>query len=273
MENWYWRSVLFVPASRPDRCAKAMASGADAVCIDLEDAVSSNEKDRARVALMNMLARLDATAATRVLIRINGLGTPWHAEDMRMLRSVPDGIWVMLPKADEPELAIVSPSLQRPIAALVETPAALENAYKIAAFQGVRALALGGVDLSLAMGAELSWAPFLYARSRIVAAAATANIFCIDTPSLVMDDPESLRHETQRIRTLGMDTKMAIHPAQLAPIHEAFVPTEDEVTLAHEVLAAFAHTDGGAVQVRGMMVDVPVAERARRILALAERRA
>jgi len=273
------RSWLFVPAVRPERFAKAVASGADAVIVDLEDAVPAAQKDDARRHAVSWLtSERTADGAIRCL-RVNGLRTAAGLRDVLAL--VDGGVapdFVVVPKAESAEeLALLDAVLAGPCGPirflpLVETARALEAAVAIAAAPRVAGLVLGGADLAADLGAEMSWEPLFAARARIVQAAATAGVAAIDVPHLTLGDAGTLRDETERVRRLGFTGKLAIHPDQVATIHAAYAPTDADVERARRVTAAVEAAGGGVVVVDGRMVDAPVVRAAARTLALAARR-
>jgi (S)-citramalyl-CoA lyase len=273
------RSWLFVPAVRPERFAKAVGSGADAVIVDLEDAVPAAQKDDARRHAVSWLTSEHAADAVRCL-RVNALRAAAGLRDVLALvdgGAAPD--FVVVPKAESAdELALLDAVLVGPCARtrllpLVETARALEAAVAIAAAPRVAGLVLGGADLAADLGAEMSWEPLLAARARIVQAAATAGVAAIDVPHLALADAGALRDETERVHRLGFTGKLAIHPDQVATIHAAYAPSDADVERARRVTAAAEAAGGGVVVVDGRMVDAPVVRAAARTLALAARRA
>ena len=280
------RSMLFVSGEQPARFAKAMASGADVVCIDLEDAVAPAVKQRAREAALDF-ARVARDPAERVgpglALRINGLQTREGLEDVLALARASVTLdYLVIPKVEHSQyLAMLHdwlPSACGELIALVESPLGIEHAHRIAAAAStdaprLQALALGGVDLSQALGSRLDWNGLLFARGRLVNAARAAGLQAWDVPYLDVRDPDGLREETRAVSGLGFVCKMAIHPAQVPVIHAAMAPSEDEVQWATGLLAALAEraaraADVGAFLYEGRMVDAPVIQRARRIIGL-----
>lgn len=273
------RSILFVPGYRPDRFGKALAAGADAVCIDLEDAVPPQRKVMAREAVVRFLAEHAAEGSRNdidpphLMIRINDPDTGLGRVDAEALRSIRQPDAFMIPKVR------TAAGLRRaagllgdatPLFALIETALGLENAADIGqASPAVAGLVFGGFDLALELRADPSWEPLLYARSRVVHAAALRGLDAIDMPSVDFGEMSRLREEAGRVRLLGFAGKMAIHPTQLPVIHEVFTPSELEVERALRILDADREAGGGAVALEGRMVDRPVAEVARRVLARA----
>ncbi|MBI1188616.1 MAG: CoA ester lyase [Alphaproteobacteria bacterium] len=260
-----WRSLLFAPASRPERFEKALAAGADTVCLDLEDAVAPDGKVAARAA-----AAAFAQGRAGVGVRMNGADTEWASGDIAALKSVAPA-FVMVPKATD------AAALERIWAALgevslvpiVETAEGLKNAWDIAASPAVAAILFGGVDYSADIGAELAWEPMLYARGALAAAAGRARKPLLDVPYLDVEDDAGLIEATRRVRAMGFTGRACIHPRQIAGVHAAFTPSAAEMAHARRVVAAFDAAEGGAALLDGKLVELPVALHARRILAAA----
>ena len=267
-----FRSILFVPGDRPDRYEKALAAGADAVCIDLEDAVAEARKAEAREAVMGFLGRRDGRDArwsARLIVRINDLEMGQGWDDLEAIAEGPRPDALMVPMVRRPvEVAVALGKLgvTLPVLPLIETASGLENAVGIGSVVGVEGLVFGGFDLALELGAKPFWEPLLYARSRVVHAAAVSGIPAYDVPSRNYREMAALREEARRGRALGFAGKTAIHPAQIPVIHEAYAPTQEEVARARAIVEADRGAAGGAVGVGGRMVDRPVVEAARRVL-------
>lgn len=267
------RSVLFVPGDRPDRCDKAMAAGADAVCVDLEDAVAPAAKAGARDSVAAFLARCDTASHGRrppVIVRVNEPGSNEGRMDAAALGGCPQPDAFMIPKvaaADGIRRAQQLLGEDIPLLPIIETARALENAAGIGmASPAVAALMFGGFDLSAELGAEPEWEPLLYARSRVVHAAALGGLDVIDMPSRDFRDVSGLRTEAEKACRLGFTGKVAIHPAQIPVIHDVFTPSPEEVEQARRIIEADRAAGGGAVSLDGRMVDRPVVEAARRVL-------
>jgi (S)-citramalyl-CoA lyase len=272
------RSILFCPASRPERFAKALASGADAVCLDLEDGVGPEAKDAAREAVAGFLAGWAGGTAgePELVVRVNDPASDTGRRDVEMLtRSrLPDAL--MVPKVDEPDelwelLSDVGGRAPVPVLLpLIETVVGLDRVKEIAmAGLPIGALVFGGMDLAAELGARLEWEPLLYARSRIVHAAALIGIGVIDVPWPTLADVDGLEEETRRAARLGFTGKLAIHPAQVPLIHGALAPDAEELAAARRVVEAALRSSEGVIVVDGKMVDRPVVLGARRILARA----
>lgn len=270
-----WRSLLFVPATRPDRFAKALASGADAVCVDLEDAVSDTHKEAAREAAIAFLSQ--STGDVSRLVRINPLNSLAGLRDLlAVIEARPPSGAIAVPKlADRCELQLLEALLQEadlPLAvvAQIESTTGVENAFDIAAAGGrVCAIMFGGLDLAAELGVPASWETLLYARSRLVHAAARAGLPCIDMPFTDIADAEGCRGEALRAQRLGFTAKMAIHPAQVTAVNDAFTPPDELVAHAKNVTRALEESADGVTMVDGRMVERPVVAAMRRILARA----
>lgn len=253
---------LFVPATRPERFGKAAASGADAVILDLEDAVAVADKDTARAALNHDFGQFP------VIVRINAVGTPWHVADIAALRDLPITA-VMLPKSEDPaEVAAVVFALKgRPVIALIETAKGLANARAIAALKGVVRIAFGSVDFCADLGCAHLRDILLPARVELVLASRLASIAApMDGVTVQLDDPDICRDDAAHARDLGMTGKLCIHPKQVNQVKDAFEPTQADIDWATRVLAS----GEGVAAIDGAMVDAPVRLRARAILAKCE---
>jgi (S)-citramalyl-CoA lyase len=276
------RSLLFLPANRPDRFAKALASGADAVCLDLEDALAPEEKDAGLASALELLRQ--PRGGTLVCVRVNQMGTERGAADVRavsLAETPPDAL--LLPKVGGPEDIAATADLVaagarwgvRPLAfvPMIETAIGLARVEEIARRSPDRTLALmlGGADLTAELGAALDWDALLYARSRIVHAAALAGgLGTLDTPSFEVTDLEAVATEARAVCRLGFTGKAAVHPAQLPAIHTAFRPSDADVEHARRVVRAFEESRGGVVIVDGRMVDPPIVRAAQRTIGIAD---
>lgn len=260
------RAYLFVPADRTERIAKAWASGADAVIVDLEDAVAPEAKPRARDALAAVLDE-----AAPVIVRINAAGTPWFDDDLELCRH-PGVAAVMLPKADgiDAVCAVVETTF-KDVLPIIESARGVEEARSVARVPGVVRLAFGSIDLALDLGIDCDpeggEIELLWFRSQVVLASRLAALAApIDGVSLAIDDAVRLRTDAERGRRLGFGAKMCIHPKQVSAVQAAFTPSDERVAWAQRVCAAFAAVAGAAVAVDGQMIDRPVYERALAIL-------
>ncbi len=266
------RSFLFAPGSDERKLSGALAAGADAVIADLEDAVVPEAKERAR-GLVGEVFAAPAGASLR-LVRVNGVGSPWLRDDLAMVAALDiDG--VVLPKATPEALLSVGDGL--PVVAIVETAAGLHRAAEVASAAPVESLMLGAIDLALELGLEArpDALELLQARSTIVLASAVARRRGpIDRVWVDVRDESGLEADCRAGRSLGFRGKSCIHPAQVAVVNEVFSPSAGEVARAQEVVDAYerAAAEGrGAVALDGEMIDLPVVERARHVLAEAKR--
>lgn len=269
------RCLLFVPGARPDRFAKAVASGAETVCVDLEDSVPPDGKVEARGNALRFFASLPAERAVEHALRLNALSTAEGLADLEALIAsgvVPD--LVVLPKVGAAaELRAVTDrwgDKTPPLLALIESAAGVLHAETIAE-QARGGVMFGAVDLAAELNVPLSSDVLGFARSAVVLAAKAAGVDAFDTPFLDVRDAAGLDAQARRARACGFAGMGAIHPGQIAAIQAAFAPTAAEIAEARRGLAAFAAAGGGACLLDGKLIERPVVERYRRILALASR--
>lgn len=260
------RSYLFVPGDRPERFDKALASGAHAVILDLEDAVQPERKRQAAAAVRAWLAQ----AGAPVWVRINPADTPWHAEDCELLEA-PRLRGLMVPKAqDAAGLARLAERLRedQALIPLVETVAGWFAAQDIARVPRVQRLAFGSVDFMSDSGIRGEGDELNSVRSQLVLVSRLAGIAApIDGVSLAVDDAAQLQADVQRSRRFGFGAKLCIHPRQVAGVHAGFAPTPQEIAWARRVVGALATGPLGAVTVDGKLVDKPIVLLAEAILA------
>lgn len=274
------RSLLFVPGDRPERFAKAAASGADVVILDLEDSVTLERKAEARAAVIEWLA---APRDCLAFVRVNALGSGLVTADLDAVLAVkPDGL--VLPKAEGAASIVTLLALagERPCPPILpiatETPAAIfELASYRQAGEHLCGLTWGAEDLPAAIGAMSSrepdgsyTAPFELVRALALFAAHAAGVAAIETVYPALDDDEGLAAYVARARRDGFTGMMAIHPAQVEVINEGFAPGAEEVTQARAVVEAFAANPGaGVLSLDGKMIDLPHLALARRVLEAA----
>lgn len=256
------RSFLFVPGDRPERFDKAWNSPADAVILDLEDAVSVEKKAYARQAVGAWL-----TAEKPVWIRCNAADTPWFHGDLELGEL--DGVaGLMLPKAEllPPRLQALIQVRKTRVIPIIETAQGFHSAIDLAQDPSVVRLAFGALDFQVDTGIEGDDDALLYFRSQLVLASRLAGKASpVDGVTTAINDPQLLRNDTRRARRLGMGAKLCIHPSQIGPVHETFEPTSAERDWAQRVLEAMNAGSGAAVQVDGKMVDRPLFLRALKI--------
>ena len=273
------RSLLFVPANRPQLFDKALSGPADMVCIELEDGVGPDQKQAARDHMLAFFEQTDRLSQARpeVLVRINHPDTDEGKADLQAICSAdqfPAG--VMIPKISSPEeLQNVDHQLSAGgcdgrLFILIETTSGLERCFDILrASQRLEMVLFGGVDLATALRCTPAWEPLLYARQRLVHAAAATGIDIMDMPYLNIADEDGLLAEARAAAHIGFTGKAAIHPAQLTAIHQAFTPAEEQVAYAQKVVAAHQTSPTGVTVLDGRLVEKPVVDRMQRILALA----
>jgi citrate lyase subunit beta/citryl-CoA lyase len=256
------RSYLFVPGHKTVLVEKALRAGADAVIIDLEDAVPASQKSVARSLAAEVCTR------ARAWVRINAVASAEFAADVDAVAGAAAGI--RIPKVESPEQVaeVATRCPETPLICAIETAHGLMAASEIAAVPQCTYLAMGGLDLRQDLGVAAGNEPLLYARSHLVTAARAAGIAPpIDSVFPGLDDPEALRAEAQHAKSLGFYGKSAISPRQLAIIHDVFSPSSTEIEWAQRVVDAFAAADGEPLRLEdGEFVDVPVARRAAAIL-------
>jgi citrate lyase subunit beta / citryl-CoA lyase len=266
------RSYLFVPGNRPERFEKAHAAGADAVIIDLEDAVQPDEKPAARAATLAFLADAVAHDASRaVWVRINGSDTSWFNDDLAVLAAQSGVAGIVLPKAETREqieavLAHAHPALN--VLPIVETARGLANLVGLCAAPRVQRIVFGTLDFQIDLGIDGDGEELHLFRSQIVLASRLAGIGApVDGVSLTISDADAIEADARRGRRFGFGGKLCIHPKQIDAVHRAYAWSEVEQAWARRVLAAVAASNGAAVAVDGKMVDMPVILKARRIAA------
>jgi len=271
------RSVLFSPGDQPDLMRKAPSAGADVVVFDLEDAVTPGQKDEARDAVDAVLSDPEFDPDCEVCVRVNPVGSGAGADVESVLAGGNAADAVMLPKTGDGEdvetlgRLLAEADAQAPVLALVESARGVLNAQEIALAGPTDALVFGAEDLSADIGATRTdeGTEVLHAREHVVLAASAADVDAIDTVYTDIEDTEGLAEETRFAAGLGFDGKMAIHPAQVAPINDAYTPPAEDVEWAERVLAAKERADEddrGVFRVDGEMVDAPLVAQAERVI-------
>jgi (S)-citramalyl-CoA lyase len=259
---------------------KALAAGPDIICVDLEDAIAPADKANARSATLKLFNQLPENPQDcELLVRVNSLRTADGLADILAVSDAsapPPGL--MLPKIKSPDEVRLLDEILSSIDAdvrlqlIIETNEGLEACHEIArASARTDALLFGGADMAAELRVEPSWEALLYARSRLVHAAATAEIDLIDVPYLDLEDMQGLEREAALCAELGMTGKGAIHPKQLPIIERHFSPTNSQIERARRIVAAFEKAQTGLLVVDGKLVEKPVLRSQYRILAIAER--
>lgn len=273
------RSFIFAPGLRPELYPKALACGADIVCVELEDGVAPHDKDEAREKTMALFAELQADDGVERIVRINCLRSAVGLDDVQAILAIdtpPPAL--MLPKVVSPDEIVWLDDLlterghDTRLHIIIEMNAGLEAVFDIArASSRIDALFFGGVDMSADLRCKNAWEPLLYARSRVVHAAASVGIDAIDVPYLDLDDLEGMKAQAQLAKELGFSGKGAVHPKQISALNEVFTPSFEEVAKAQKILAAFEEANTGLVVVDGKLIEKPVVREMQRIVSVAKR--
>ncbi len=277
------RTLLFVPGNSPAMLLNADIHGADAVILDLEDAVAPGEKDAARV-LVGKAVKALQYPGVELIIRINPLDSDYVQDDIMAVVPLKPALIMPTKVASADEVLKISAMVAKAeqqsglalgsvgLIPLLETAQGVENAYQIAtADPRVKAIFLGAEDLSSDLQAIRSKQSeeIRYARGRVVVAARAAGIDCYDTPFTDVNDEEGLYEDARLARSLGFTGKAVISPRHVAAVNEVFSPSENDIAYAREVMAAIREGERlgkGAVSLRGKMIDKPIVDRARRVL-------
>ncbi|MBW8718347.1 MAG: CoA ester lyase [Variovorax paradoxus] len=272
------RAFLFVPADRPERHARALATGAGAVIVDLEDAVAPERKAAAREGLAASFAALPAAGRQRLLVRINAAGTPWHEDDCAAVAGlVLQGLiaGVVLPKAERGgDLRLLAEAIgpRGVLVPLVESAAGLAAVDELAAAPQVLRLAFGNLDFQADVGlaCDADEAELVPVRLALLLASRRAGLPApIDGVTADWRDAQRLAADTARARRGGFGAKLCIHPDQVAPVQAALGPSDGELAWARRVIEAVRSAGGGVASLDGRMVDAPVVRLAERLQALA----
>jgi len=273
------RSFIFTPGLRPDMYPKALSSGTDIVCVELEDGIAPKDKDEARKSALSLFEQEQANDGVERMVRINCLRDAFGLADVQAILSTdtpPPAL--MLPKVNTPEeVANLDELLTERghptrLHVIIETCRGLQAAFEIAqSSDRIDALFFGGVDMAAELRCDNAWEPLLYARSRVVHAAANAGVDVIDVPYLDLEDAEGMVAEAHKVKALGFSGKGSIHPKQIAALNEVFTPTADEIARARRITSTFEEADTGLVVIDGKLIEKPVLRDMYRILSIAER--
>jgi citrate lyase beta subunit len=263
------QSVLYLPANRAGAIAKARTLPADAVILDLEDAVQPAAKPEARAAALAARAE-GGWDGKQLLLRVNGLGTAWGGADFAACAGF-DGVVVPKINSAEEAAAAVRAANSVPVWAMIETPRGVLAAAGIAATSGIVALLAGMADLAKDLQARPDPArmPLLYSLSAIVVAARAAGIACYDGVYTDIQNAAGFEAEARQGQMLGFDGKTLIHPSQVEPCNTVFAPTEAEIADAEGMIAAYdaaLAAGAGVATYKGRMVEVLHVAEARRLL-------
>ena len=273
------RSFIFTPGLRPELYPKALSCGADIVCVELEDGNAPPDKDAAREKTMEIFASPQANDGVERVVRINCLRSAYGLADVQaILDTTTPPPTLMLPKVISPDEVIWLDDLLTEkghdlrLHVIIEMNAGLEAVYDIAhSSSRIDALFFGGFDMAADLRCKNAWEPLLYARSRVVHAAASAGIDVLDVPYLDLEDLKGMEVEARLAKDLGFGGKGAIHPKQIAPLNGVFTPSDEEVAKAEKILKAFAEAGTGLVVVDGKLIEKPVLREMQRIVSVAQR--
>ncbi len=277
------RTFIFAPGLNPDMFPKALATGTDSVCVELEDGVAPKDKDVARERAMALFAQAPGTPETddgvERVVRINSVREQFGLADVAavLATDTPPPV-LMMPKVRTPDEVVWLDDLlaerghDTQLQVIIETNQALEAAYEIAhCSPRINALFFGGVDMAAELRCTNTWESLLYARSRVVHAAASAGLDVIDVPYLDLDDLDGMVTAARQAKDLGFSGKGAIHPKQIEALNEVFTPTADEVEKARRIIKTFEEADTGLVVIDGKLIEKPVLRDMHRVLAIADR--
>jgi citrate lyase subunit beta / citryl-CoA lyase len=276
------RSLLFIPANKPGMLQSFDIFDADGIVFDLEDAVSSHDKDAARTLLIEYFKTIKHPKS-EIIVRINDETTAFHHLDLNILLTNRVDC-LMLPKATRETLLRFLDRLERfetskglqnkvTIIPIIESARGLIDIHEIASHKRVSGLLLGAEDLSTDLMAKRTKAgqEILYARSLLILAARARGIDAIDTPFTDTRDDTGLKADAQMSKSLGMNAKAAIHPDQVHVINRVYAPSEIEIEFARKVLDKYRRVEQGAFSIDGKMIDKPIIERAKKTLEHAKR--
>ena len=273
------RSFIFTPGLNPEMFPKALASGADMVCIELEDGIAIKDKDEARKNTINALKTLEVKNDVELVVRVNCQRTKPGLLDLEAFISSKLKVKaLMLPKVKTPdEITFIDDllsdcNLDTDLHVIMETNEALENIYDIAhSSKRIVALYLGGVDMAAELRVPNSYENLVYARSKLVHAGASVGVDVIDVPYLDLEDMNGMKKEAELVRNLGFTGKGSIHPKQINILNKVFTPSEEEITKAKKIIDQFNASDTGLVVIDGKLIEKPVLREMQRRILVAEK--
>ncbi len=273
------RSFIFTPGLRPDMFPKALASGADIVCVELEDGIAPKDKAQARRSALALFEEPQVDDGVERIVRINSMRERFGIEDVSAIlatKTPPPAL--MMPKVRTPDEVLMLDQLLSEaghatrLHVIIETNEGLEAAFEIAKCSTrIDAMFFGGVDMAAELRCRNMFDSMIYARSRVVHASAAAGLDVIDVPFLDLDDPEGMRVEAEKVRDLGFAGKGSIHPKQIAALNAVFTPSDEQTARARRIIAEFEAADTGLVVIDGKLIEKPVLRDMYRIVAIADR--
>ena len=273
------RSFIFTPGLKPEMFPKALASGADMVCIELEDGIAPKDKEKARIKALKLFEVAQADDGVERIVRINSMRERFGIEDvLAILATDTPPPSLMMPKVQSPDEIIMLDQLlterghKTRLHVIIETNAGLEAAYEIAnSSSRIEAMFFGGVDMAAELRCENNWQQLIYARSRVVHAAASAGLDVIDVPYLNLQDLDGMCDEAKKAKDLGFAGKGSVHPKQIAALNDIFTPSKDNISRARRVIKTFEDADTGLVVIDGKLIEKPVMREMYRIVAIADK--
>ena len=273
------RSFIFTPGLQPEMFPKALASGADMVCIELEDGIAMKDKDEARKNTIEALKSLEVKNDVELVVRLNCQRTKHGLLDLEAIASNKLKVKaIMLPKVKTPdEITFIDDmltdcGLDTDLHVIMETNQALESIYDIAhSSDRIVALYFGGEDMAAELRVENKLENLVYARSRLVHAGASKGVDVIDVPYLNLEDMEGMKKEAQFVKNLGFTGKGSIHPKQISILNEIFTPSEEEISKAKTIMDQFKKANTGLVVIDGKLIERPVLREMQRKLLVADK--
>ncbi len=273
------RSFIFTPGLKPEMFPKALASGTDMVCVELEDGIAPKDKAVARQKALKLFESPQANDGVERIVRINSIRENYGIADLQAILTTntpPPAI--MLPKVRTPDEVVLVDQLlserghNTRLHVIIETNAGLNAAYDIAhSSLRIDALFFGGIDMAAELRCKNAWEPLLYARSRVVHAAASAGLDSVDVPFLDLEDHDGMVSDARKAKDLGFSGKGSIHPKQISALNEVFTPTNAEITRARRITKTFEDANTGLVVIDGKLIEKPVLRDMYRIVSIADR--
>ena len=273
------RSFIFTPGLKPEMFPKAISSGADMVCIELEDGIAIKDKDEARKNTFKALETLEVKSGVELVVRVNCQRTKFGLMDLEAVVSSKINVKaIMLPKVKTPdEITFIDDiltdcGLNTDLHVIMETNEALESIYDIAhASKRIVALYFGGVDMAAELRVPNEYKNLIYARSRLVHAGASVGVDVIDVPYLDLEDMDGMKKEAELVRDLGFTGKGSIHPKQINMLNEIFTPSKEEIIKAKKIVDQFNVSDTGLVVIDGKLIEKPVLREMQRKILIADK--
>ena len=273
------RSFIFTPGLKPEMFPKAIDSGADMVCIELEDGIAIKDKDQARKNTIDALKTLEVKSGVELVVRVNCQRTKFGLLDLEAFISSKIKVKaLMLPKVKTPEEIsfiddlLTDCNLDTDLHVIMETNEALENIYDIAhASERIVALYFGGVDMAAELRVENKPENLVYAISKLVHAGASVGVDVIDVPYLDLENMDGLKKEAEFVKNLGFTGKGSIHPKQINILNEIFTPSQKEISHAKKIIDQFNKSDTGLVVIDGKLIEKPVLREMQRKILVADK--